>query len=163
VISIVFLLLFVVACKMAAMLPQRPIAIPGGLDSEHIEVAVLAAITERPVAGLMQMVNRPDGGGREAVRMAALTERDPSARGWFPELIQPGEIWTSYYRGRHRLDVAIRYTRFELTMEITGSEFLSQDGGTIHNAAIAWVRELESRIERSFKTVAMLVPQQSRE
>jgi hypothetical protein len=61
-------------------------------------------------------------------------------------------------RGRRQLHVSIRYTRFEVTTEIIGSEFLRQREGRIHENALIWLSRLEERIRQALGSIALLAP-----
>jgi hypothetical protein len=153
---VALLLVLAFACKTDVIVPRAPIAVPAGLTPEQIEIAILAAISGNDPGMLLRQAERPDGGGIEAVHAAVSLRRMPSGTGWYAELIEPGEIWASYFRGRHRLNVAIRYTASEVRTRITGSENLRQEDGVIHKNALVWLTELERRIGRSLQALAAL-------
>ena len=149
-------LLVVVGCKTATLIPRAPIEVPPNLTLPQVEIALLAAITEKPVSIFLEESLEAETRSARSVRLAALGNRDRPRVGWFPEALRPGRIVTTYRHGKRQLRVAIRYSRFEVTMELLGSENMRQTRNRIHGRALVWMSELESRIEQSLEAVAFL-------
>jgi hypothetical protein len=151
-------LLVMVACKTVSIIPRRPIEVPASLSLSQVEIALFAAISEKPAAMLLQKSLESNADAEESIRLAAFDDVGQSRTGWFPESIEPGRIVTTFRHGSHQLHVAIRYTKFEVTTELLGSENMQQKNGRIHAKAPIWMSALESRIERSLQTVDVLTP-----
>ncbi len=156
--AVACVLLIMAACRTVSIIPRRPIEVPASLSLSQVEIALFAAISEKPASMLLQKSLEPNADDGRSIRVAAFADRDPSGVGWFPDSIEPGRIVTTYRHRTRQLHVAIRYTKFEVTTELLGSENIRQKEGRIHAKALIWMSALESRIKQSLQTIDILTP-----
>ena len=150
--------LVLVACRTVSIIPRRPIEVPSSLSASQVEIALFSAISEKPVAKILAKSLEPGTDNERSIRLFAFSDQDQSRVGWFPDLIEPGRIITTYRRRTRHLQVGIQYTKFEVTTEILDSQNLKQRNGRIHERALILLSDLEFRIRQSLQTIDVLTP-----
>lgn len=123
------------------------IDVPPGLSTQNVEIAVIAAITNRrPPPDYLPSQTLSDEEYERLVWQAFLHEAH--SRSWAVESRQPGEIIAVVDVRSHYLQLGIPYDQTTVRLEIRETRNLKQSQGRIHRKVPLWIRRLEDRIRR---------------
>ena len=149
VVALIFVVgLAVVGCKTTSKSNIETLDVPTGLSTKDVEYAILAALETKPAEELPSGQKVADRALRAAL-WPIYRSVDPSDEQWFLEGGSPGVLMAGYKRGDHYLRVAIHYNSEKISFVVDGSRNLRESEGSIHKAAVEWIRDLEMRIRRS--------------
>lgn len=142
-------------CFMAELRPCAPIPVPPNLSDEDAEVVILFALAQQPLPKEFTQGERI----ADQALQAFLGWRYQSAQVqgvWFPEAVEPGLITAGYTRGQFYLRVAMRIQQHGIDLRVLDSRNLNQQGTQIHEAALAWLDDLETGTRRALGQAAAL-------
>ena len=135
------------ACRTVPIPGPTVIQVPSGLTEQNVEIAILAAITNRhPPEDYIPSEALSDADFQRLVWRAFLHEAH--GRSWTVESRQPAEIVAVVNVRSHYLQLGIPFDTDTVRLEIRGSRNLMQSGNQIHRKVPLWIHGLEERIRR---------------
>lgn len=137
----------IVACRTVPIPEPATIQVPPGLTLQNVEIAILAAITNRPPPeDYLPLQALSDEEFQRLVWGAFLHEAH--SRSWAVESRRPGEIIAAVNARGHYLQLGIPYSSEIVTLEIRRTENLNQNASHIHRKVPLWIQRLEQRNRR---------------
>lgn len=149
----VLLVVAALGCRTVPIPAFEPIAIPRGLSSQQIELAILSGILNKPPPLALDPTHPMPAADFDRLIWQSYMYNARS-RSWFPESRKPGEIIAAVDTRGHYLQVSLRYDQGQITTEILQSRNLLQEGGEIHKKAVAWIANLHEHIRRELGRMA---------
>jgi hypothetical protein len=144
-----------VACKSVPIPVFETIAVPAGLSSQQVELAILAGIVNKPPPKDIDPARTyTDAEFQKIIWDDYL--RDARGRSWFPESRAPGVIYAAVDTRGHYLRVALRFDQTSISTEIVESRNLLQEEGQIHKRALSWIENLHDHIKRELTRLAFV-------
>jgi hypothetical protein len=146
------------ACLLACRTVPIPasfdtIAVPPGLTTRDVEVAILAGIRNKSAAVGYDPLRPPADFDRFVWSSYMI---DAPGRSWFPESLQPGRVIAAVDTRGHYLQVALKYDASAISTELLQSRNLLQENGHIHKKVLAWIANLHEHIRRELDRLAAL-------
>jgi len=141
------LLLLASACRTVPIPHPTVIEVQPGLSPQNIEVAILAAITNRPPPPDYSPSRSLSDADFERFVWKAFLQR-AHTRSWSVEGRKPGQIIAAVTARRHYLELGIHFDSSTITLTLLRSENLQQTETSIHRKVPLWILRLEQRIRR---------------
>lgn len=135
------------ACQTAPLVNPEPIAVPPGLSSQQVEVAILSGIRNTPPPPDYRLDEDMDEAEFDAFVRRHLMS-DLRRRSWFAESREPGVVHAAVDTRGHYLRVAVRFDTDQVRIQLAESRNLKQSRNRIHGRALRWMRNLEFHVRR---------------
>jgi hypothetical protein len=141
------------SCRTAPIPAFEPIKIPAGLSSQHVELAILSGILNKPPPPQIDpLVPYTDEQFQRLVWDHYLSTAH--GRSWFPVSRDPGIVYAAVDTRGHYLRVALMYDTASIRTEIVETKNLKQSEGEIHSRALSWIENLHNHIRRELARLA---------